>query len=148
MERPSWKEYFFGIAEQVKSRSTCVRRQVGCVIINQNKSILATGYNGAPSRAKHCTEETCLRKDIPSGSQLDRCKAVHAEQNAICQAVKNGVKLDNSIMYCTCKPCFICLKMLVNSGIKTIYYKNDYPSDLVDDMIKEPDIEIELIACK
>lgn len=147
MNRPSWKEYFFTLAEQVSSRSTCLRRQVGCVIISNDRKILATGYNGAPSRAKHCTEETCLRKGVPSGTELHKCKSVHAEQNAICQAAEYGVSLKGSTLYCTHKPCYICIKMIVNAKIQTVYYKNDYPDSLTDELMKESDIELEMIKC-
>lgn len=147
-KRSSWKEYFFSICELVATRSTCIRKDVGCVIVSEDKRILATGYNGAPRKAKHCTKETCLRKDALKGQDLHKCKAVHAEQNAIAQAAEYGIPLKNSIMYCTDKPCNICIKIIINTGIKTVYYKNDYPDDQTDTLMLEPDIPLELIKVK
>ena len=85
--RPSWDEYFMSIVELVKTRSTCLRRQVGALIV-KDKRILATGYNGAPVGCKHCEEIGCLRDqlNIPSGQRHEICRATHAEQNAIAQA--------------------------------------------------------------
>ena len=85
MERPSWNEYFMGIAELTAQRSTCIRRQVGAVIV-QDRHMVATGYNGAPRGIPHCEElGGCLRQklNIPSGERHELCRALHAEQNAI-----------------------------------------------------------------
>ena len=146
--RPSWKEYFFSICELVATRSTCIRKDVGCIIVSEDKRILATGYNGAPRKTKHCTEETCLRKNEKSGEGLHKCKAVHAEQNAIAQAAEYGIPLKNSILYCTDKPCYICIKIIINAGIKTVYYKKDYPDTQTDILMLEPDLPLELIKVK
>jgi dCMP deaminase len=129
--RPSWDEYFIGIAELVKERSTCMRRKVGAVIVKDNR-ILTTGYNGAPPGAKHCEEIGCLRElmAIPSGERHELCRALHAEQNAVIQAAKNGIAIEGSTIYTTTYPCVICTKILIASGIKRVVYRGGYPDEL------------------
>jgi len=142
--RASWDEYFMEIAEIVKTRSTCLRRQVGAVIVKDNR-IITTGYNGAPSGLKHCTElGGCERQrlGIPSGERHELCRALHAEQNAIIQAAKLGISTDGGTAYVTLQPCVICAKMLINAGIVRIVHKGAYPDPLARDMLEEADIEI------
>lgn len=142
--RPSWDEYFIEIAKLVATRSTCLRRKVGAVLV-KDKRILATGYNGPPSGLKHCIEIGCLREKlgIPSGERHELCRGLHAEQNAIIQAAIYGISVQGSVLYCTTFPCVICTKMLINAGVKRIYYLEGYPDDLSLDMLKEAGIEIE-----
>jgi len=142
-ERPSWDHYFMKIAEDVSTRSTCIRRNVGAVIV-KNKIILATGYNGAPTGITHCTDELCLRKkyNIPSGERHELCRGLHAEQNAIIQAALHGVSVNESTIYVTHQPCSICTKMLINSGIKKFIYKSPYNDTLAQEMIDEADVEL------
>ncbi|MGC8768097.1 deoxycytidylate deaminase [Calditerrivibrio sp.] len=139
--RPSWDEYFFNIIEVVKERSTCIRRQVGAVIVKDNR-ILATGYNGVPSKISHCSEKGCLRAklNVPSGQRHELCRGLHAEQNAIIQASKYGTPIDGSIIYTNAKPCSICTKMIINAGIKEIVYMEYYDDPLADELLKETDI--------
>jgi dCMP deaminase len=139
--RPSWDDYFKKITEEVKTRSTCLRRQVGAIIV-QNKRILATGYNGAPSGLKHCLEVGCLREKlrIPSGERQELCRGLHAEQNAIIQAAQHGVSISGATIYTTNKPCVSCTKMIINAGIKEIVYLEDYKDDLADELLREADI--------
>lgn len=141
MSRKSWNEYFMAIAELVAERSTCLRRHVGAVIV-KNKKILATGYNGAPSGIKHCIDVGCLRKElnIPAGERHEICRGTHAEQNAIIQAATFGVDISDGIVYSTHQPCFICTKMLINSKIAKIIYKEEYPDQLAIDMLNEAKI--------
>ncbi len=143
MSRPDWDQYFMSIASLVSTRSTCIRRKVGAVIVN-DKRILATGYNGAPSGIKHCIETGCLRDKlgVPSGEKHELCRGLHAEQNAIIQAASNGISIKNSYLYCTNQPCIICTKMIINSAIKKIFFKEGYPDTLSLDMIKESGIEL------
>ena len=133
--RPSWDSYFMKIAEDVSTRSTCLRRNVGAVIV-KDKRILTTGYNGAPSGIEHCTESTCLRikLNIPSGERHELCRGLHAEQNAIIQAAFHGVSVKGARIYITHQPCSICTKMLINSGIDTFIYRHPYPDQLADEM--------------
>ena len=100
MARPSWNEYFMTIAELVSKRSTCLRRQVGCILV-KDKRILSTGYNGAPSGLPHCEEMGCMREDIPPGERHELCRGLHAEQNAIIQAATFGVNITGSTLYST-----------------------------------------------
>ena len=141
--RPDWNEYFMSIAELVSKRSTCLRRKVGAVIV-KDKRILSTGYNGAPSGIKHCIETGCLREklNVPSGERHELCRGLHAEQNAIIQAAYHGVEIKDSVIYCTNLPCIICTKMLINAGIRKIFYKEGYPDNLSKDMLEEAEIEL------
>ena len=142
-KRPEWDEYFMSIAELVSSRSTCLRRKVGAVLVRE-KRILATGYNGAPSGIKHCTPKTCLRskQGVPSGKQQELCRGLHAEQNVIIQAALHGVSTRGATLYCTHKPCILCAKMIINAGIVRIVYQNHYPDPLADEMLQEANIEM------
>jgi dCMP deaminase len=141
MERPSWDEYFMDIARLVSSRSTCMRRQVGAVMV-KSKHVLATGYNGTPSGITHCSETGCLREQlkVPSGERHELCRGLHAEQNAIIQAARHGVDINGATLYCTHSPCIICSKMLINAGIKQIVYIHGYPDQMSLDMIGEAGI--------
>ncbi|HOQ67189.1 MAG TPA: cytidine/deoxycytidylate deaminase family protein [Candidatus Atribacteria bacterium] len=142
-DRPDWDTYFMSIAHLVSTRSTCLRRQVGAVMV-RDKQILTTGYNGVPRGITHCTLDTCLRssKNIPSGQQQELCRGLHAEQNAIIQAALHGVSTKEATLYCTHQPCVLCAKMLINAGIVRIVYKNSYPDPLADEMLKEARVEM------
>jgi dCMP deaminase len=141
MDRPSWDEYFMDIARLVASRSTCLRRQVGAVMV-KSKHVLATGYNGTPSGITHCDETGCLRDQlkVPSGERHELCRGLHAEQNAIIQAARHGIDINGATLYCTHSPCIICSKMLINAGIKQIVYIHGYPDQMSLDMIGEAGI--------
>jgi dCMP deaminase len=141
-ERPPWDEYFLNICELVSTRSTCMRRRVGAVVV-KNKQILATGYNGAPTGIEHCDKVGCLREKlgVPSGQRHELCRALHAEQNAFLQAARHGVSLDGATLYITTQPCSICAKMIINAGIKKIVIKGSYPDDFALELIREAGIE-------
>lgn len=141
--RPSWDEYFLGIVELIKERSTCLRRQVGAVVV-KDKRILTTGYNGAPAGCRHCEEVGCLRQslNVPSGERHELCRAAHAEQNAIAQAAMYGVSINGGTIYVTAQPCVICTKLIINSGIKRVVYKGDYPDALSLQLLDEAGIEV------
>jgi dCMP deaminase len=143
MERPSWDEYFMQVVHLVKTRSTCLRRKVGAVIV-KDKRILATGYNGAPIGCRHCEETGCLRQklNVPSGERHELCRAIHAEQNAIVQAAKAGTPIDGSTIYVSAQPCVICAKLLINAGIKRIVFEGDYPDELSKELLDESGIEL------
>lgn len=147
MTRPSWPEYFMAIAHLVAKRSTCLRRHVGAILV-KDKRILASGYNGAPSGMKHCEEVGCLRaeSDVPSGERHELCRGLHAEQNVIIQAAYHGIPIKGSVLYCTNKPCVICTKMIINAGIKKIYYGEGYEDPLSDKMLAEANLEIERLS--
>ena len=141
--RPAWEDYFMDIAILVAKRSTCLRRAVGALIV-KDKRILSTGYNGAPSGIRHCGENGCLRKtmNIASGERHELCRGIHAEQNAIIQAAYHGVQIQGAVLYCTNLPCSICTKMIINAGIKKIYYQEGYADELSKDMLSEALIEV------
>jgi dCMP deaminase len=141
--RPSWDEYFMDITHLVAKRSTCLRRHVGALLV-KDKKILATGYNGAPSRLEHCLDIGCLRQKqgIPSGERHELCRGLHAEQNAIIQAAYHGVGIRDAILYCTNHPCIICSKMIINAGIQKIIYEEGYADALAKEMLKESGIEV------
>lgn len=142
-ERPSWETYFMDIAMLVAKRSTCMRRSVGAVIV-KDKRILSTGYNGAPTGVRHCMETGCLREklNVASGERHELCRGIHAEQNAIIQAAYHGVSVKGASLYCTNLPCSICAKMIINAGIKNIYYQSGYADQLSSDMLKEAGVEV------
>lgn len=147
MERPSWDDYFMDIARLVAHRSTCLRRQVGAVMV-KSKHVLATGYNGTPSGITHCSETGCLRDQlkVPSGERHELCRGLHAEQNAIIQAARHGIDIHGATLYCTHSPCIICSKMLINAGIKQIVYIHGYPDQMSLDMIGEAGIVTRVLA--
>ncbi len=131
------------ITHLVSKRSTCLRRQVGAVLV-KDKKILATGYNGAPSRLDHCLDIGCLRqeKGIPSGERHELCRGLHAEQNAIIQAAYHGVGIQGAALFCTNHPCIICSKMIINAGIRQIVYEEGYADALASRILKESGIRI------
>ncbi|MBF8436418.1 cytidine/deoxycytidylate deaminase family protein [Halanaerobiaceae bacterium Z-7014] len=142
MDRPDWDEYFMEMAELAAKRATCLRRKVGAVLV-KNKKVLATGYNGAPMNIEHCESTGCLREkmEVPSGERHEICRGVHAEQNLVAQAAIHGVKTENSIVYCTHQPCIICTKILINAGVKKIYFKNSYSDKFAENLLKKSNIE-------
>ncbi len=141
--RPSWEQYFMEIAKLVSTRSTCLRRQVGAVLV-RNKHIISTGYNGVPRGLVHCSERGCLRQKlgIPSGQRHEICRGIHAEQNAIIQAALHGVSTEGAALFCTDQPCILCSKMLINAGITTVVFQGDYPDSLAKEMLMEADISL------
>ena len=145
-ERPGWDEYFMGITDLVAQRSTCLRRQVGAVLV-KDKNILSTGYNGAPRGLAHCLEVGCLREqlNVPSGEKHELCRGLHAEQNAIIQAAYHGVAIRGATLYCTTLPCVICTKMLINAGIQKIVYREGYADPLSLSMLDEAKIDVKQI---
>ncbi len=141
-----WDKRFIEMAKVVGSWSSCYQenRHVGAVIV-KNKRVLTTGYNGAPSGVQSCVEKgECLRRklNIESGTRQELCYAVHAEQNAICQAAKLGISLEGATLYCTHQPCTICSRMIINSGITRVIYAEGYPDEFSLQLFKEAGIEI------
>ncbi len=142
-----WDRRFMEMTELVATWSSCYKpdRQVGA-IITKDKRILTTGYNGAGAGIKSCKERgECLRQKlgIESGTRHEVCYAVHAEQNAIIQAAKLGISVDGATLYCTHQPCSICAKMIINSGIKRVIFKQGYPDDFSMEMFNEAGLSVE-----
>ena len=143
-KRPSWDEYFMGMAKLTSQRSTCLRRKVGAVIVKA-KHIIATGYNGAPRGLSHCAElGGCLREElnVPSGQRHELCRALHAEQNAIIQAATLGQSIEGASIYITHQPCSICSKMIINAGIDRIVVDEGYPDELATNLLEEAGIKV------
>ena len=141
-----WDARFIKMAEVVGDWSSCYQenRHVGAVVV-RDKRILTTGYNGAPSGVTSCaTRGECLRKklNIASGTRQEMCYAVHAEQNAICQAAKMGISLEGATIYVTHQPCTICTRMIINAGIKKVVYKHGYPDEFSLVLLKEAGVEL------
>jgi len=135
------------IAKLVATRSTCLRRNVGAVLV-KDKKILATGYNGAPTGIRHCEETGCLREklNVKPGERHELCRGLHAEQNVIIQSAYYGVITKGTTLYSTHKPCIICSKMLINAGVEKIFFAEGYPDTLADEMLAEANIELERLS--
>ena len=143
-DRPDWDHYFMEITSVVAKRSTCLRRQIGAILVKE-KHILATGYNGAPKGLAHCVETGCLRQQlgIPSGERHELCRALHAEQNAIIQAANLGVSIQGSTLYSTTAPCSLCAKMLINAGVVRVVFSGEYPDERAMDFFREAGVVVE-----
>ena len=128
------------------TRSTCLRRQVGSVIVKDNQ-IISTGYNGAPKHIRHCAVTGCLREQlkVPSGERHELCRGVHAEQNAVIQAAINGTSIRGASLYCTNQPCVICSKILINAEIRTIYITEPYEDKLAQELLAEAEVGINIV---
>jgi len=143
-DRLDWDTYFMRIAQLVAERSTCLRAKVGAVIVRE-RSIVSTGYNGAPSGLPHCLDVGCLiyRSVTPDGTEEENCyRTIHAEINAIAQAARNGSSIDGGSIYVTASPCIHCLKVLINVGMKKIYYAAPYKIGAVEEMLKATGISL------
>lgn len=138
--RPDWDTYWMNIVKEVSRRSTCLRQNIGAVVVN-DKTIVSTGFNGAPRGLPHCSEIGCLRDEmkIPSGTRHEICRGVHAEQNAIIRG--DPIHLRGGTMYVNAKPCKICAKMIINAGIKEVVYIDHYPDNEGVEMIKQAGIK-------
>lgn len=142
-----WDARFMEMAHLIAGWSSCIQpnRKIGALIV-KNKRIITTGYNGAPSGYQSCVERgECLRRkaNIPSGTMHEFCFAIHAEQNAVVQAAKLGISIDGATLYCTHQPCVICSKLIINSGITRVVYKEPYPDELAVEILKDIGIKLE-----
>lgn len=139
-------KYFMEKAYEQASKSFCMRTKVGCVIVKDNE-IISQGYNNTTGGIQDCTKLGCIRDElhIPHGEKREVCRAICAEQLAITEAARNGISLNGSSIYVTTRPCFICSKMIVSSGIKEIVYDKDYPDKLAIDYLKEVGINVRKI---
>ncbi|NIO09380.1 MAG: dCMP deaminase [Deltaproteobacteria bacterium] len=146
-DRLTWDQYFMTITRQVAERSTCSRAKVGAVIV-RDRNILATGYNGAPAGMPHCTEAGCLiyESKTPYGEVEQNCfRTIHAEINAIAQAAKNGSNIKDSSIYVTHTPCIHCIKVLVNTGIKNVYYESPYKLHTLEEILRNTHVHMEKV---
>lgn len=144
--RPSWDEYFMLLAQTTKLRSSCLRAQVGAVLVVE-RQIIATGYNGAPAGTPNCLEVGCQLID-------NHClRTVHAEQNAITQVAKRGASSSGSILYCTHRPCIHCTKLLINAGVSKIVYAEDYRGEdeeslFASELLAQAGVEVQQLVFK
>jgi dCMP deaminase len=136
MPRPTWDEYFIEITLAVAKRSTCLRAQVGAIVV-KDKRILTTGYNGAPRGLPHCLDEGC---EIVDGHCV---RTLHAEQNAIIQAALHGVSLAGGTIYTTHQPCLTCAKMIINAGLARVVYAGQYPDELAMRYLQAADVRVD-----
>jgi dCMP deaminase len=147
--RPSWDEYFMSIADLIGSRGTCDRGRLGCVIV-KDKRIIASGYVGSPAGIEHCDTighemHTVTHED---GHQTRHCiRTTHAEQNAICQAAKTGIPLEGATIYQKMTPCYVCAKMIINSGIKRVVcQKNYHGSGRANEIFAEAGVQYKVLS--
>jgi len=126
VDRLSRDEYFLEIATTVAKRGTCPRRKVGCVLVDSNNHIVATGYNGVARKFPHCIDQPCEGANYPSGEGLDKCEAIHAELNAFLQLRSNDTSLS---MYTTTTPCKGCARVICNSHVKRVVSTSQYSQD-------------------
>ncbi len=146
-QRLTWDQYFMTITQQVAERSTCQRAKVGAVIV-RDRNILATGYNGAPAGMPHCTDAGCLiyESKTPNGDIEQNCfRTIHAEINAIAQAAKNGSNIKDTSIYVTHTPCIHCLKVLVNTGIRSVFYEKPYKIHTLEEILRNTRVQMEQV---
>ncbi len=142
--RPTWDQYFMTITRQVAERSTCLRAKVGAVIV-RDRSILATGYNGSPAGLPHCLDVGCLvyESKNPDGETEQNCyRTIHAELNAITQAARNGVAIRDAGIYVTHTPCIHCMKVLINTGIRNVFYGQPYKLHTVTELLQHARVKL------
>jgi len=132
------------MAALAASRSTCLRRHVGAVIVKE-RMVLSTGYNDTPRGLPNCGDGGCARcaSDTPSGTGLDTCLCLHAEQNCVIQAAYHGVAIAGATIYTTHQPCLTCAKIIVNAGIRRIVFAGDYPDPVAVEMLRQAGVSLD-----
>lgn len=147
-KRPNWDEYFMEIMDSVSKRATCDRGKAGCVIV-KDKRILATGYVGSPAGCSHCDEVGHEMHEVINydNSTSKHCiRTAHAEQNAIATAARFGIALQGATLYCNMTPCYICSKIIINSGIERVVARNDYhKGERSKEVFKESGVQYDLL---
>ncbi len=147
--RPSWDEYFLGLLEPIGSRGTCDRGRTGAVIVSSGNTILATGYAGAPPGQPHCDEAGHMMVTVidDSGNQSQHCvRTLHAEENAILQCAKDGIRLEGAAIYCKMVPCYNCAMRIVRVGIKRVVAQKRYHADKMSvDLFEKAGVTITVI---
>jgi dCMP deaminase len=134
--RPSWDEFFLGLAEYTAQMGTCPRLSVGACLV-RNKQVLSLGFNGAPSGHPHCTEVGC--KIVDGGCLRTR----HAEMNAILQAVERRIDLRGAIAYITHSPCSDCARALIREGIVRVVYRHAYRDEAPLEILRKAGVEVD-----
>ncbi|MDI6773170.1 MAG: dCMP deaminase family protein [bacterium] len=143
MSRPSWDTYFMRMAQLASSRSTCLRRQVGAIVV-KDRMVLSTGYNDTPRGLPNCGDGGCKRcaGDAPPGTGHDTCLCLHAEQNTIIQAAYHGVAIAGATIYVTHQPCLTCAKMILNSGLRRVVFSGEYPDEAARRVLELGGVEL------
>lgn len=136
-----WTKYFFGMAKMAATMATCPSRSVGCIIVNPHtKNPIAEGFNGSPRGTTHCDESCSKRKS--GDSNYSKCKAVHAELNAITAAAMNGVSTLGMDMFLTTTPCVFCSRVIINAGIKRVYALTYYPQPEALELLADGGVDV------
>jgi len=145
--RPTWDEYFMKLAALVGERSTCLRHNIGAIIV-RDKRVIATGYNGSARGALNCIEVGCLKDElgIKTGTGHETCRAIHAEQNAIIQGASHGISVEGTTIYCTHTPCTICARMIVNAGIIRVVSYHDYSDESARKFLEKSGVVLDKVA--
>ncbi len=148
-QRPSWDDYFMEVADAISKRATCDRGRSGCVIA-RDKQLLVTGYVGSPQGLPHCDDIGHQMKKVihEDGHITQHCvRTVHAEQNAICQAARQGISIDGATLYCRMTPCRTCAMLIINCGIVRVVCENRYHSaDESEDMFKQAGVQLDYVS--
>ncbi|MDX1382521.1 MAG: cytidine/deoxycytidylate deaminase family protein [Thermoanaerobaculia bacterium] len=146
--RPSWDEYFIRLVDEVASRATCDRGRSGCVIV-RDKRIICTGYVGSPPGLAHCDEHGHYMKQMvdEDGTIRNHCvRTIHAEQNAICQAARDGLSLKGTTLYCTMEPCRVCAMLITSVGIRRVVAKRRYhAAQDTRDTFREAGVQLDVL---
>jgi deoxycytidylate deaminase len=145
--RPSWDEYFMKLAALVAERSTCLRHNIGAIIV-RDKRLIASGYNGSAKGMPNCIEVGCLKDElgIKTGTGHETCRAVHAEQNAIIQGATHGISVEGTTMYCTHTPCTLCARMIVNAGIVRVVSYHDYSDESARKFLQKAGVVLDKVS--
>ncbi|KPJ54970.1 cell division protein DedD [Parcubacteria bacterium DG_72] len=147
--RPGWDKYFLSLLEPLSKRATCDRGRSGAVIVSEGNTILATGYVGAPPGQPHCDEVGHMMRTVidEEGNSSQHCvRTLHAEENAILQCAKDGIKLQGATLYCKMVPCYNCAMRIVRVGIKRVVAQKRYHADkLPVDLFKSAGVELQVL---
>ena len=147
--RPTWDEYFLALVEPIGSRGTCDRGRSGALIVSKNNTILATGYVGSPPGQPHCDEVGHMMKTVIDGNdnKSEHCvRTLHAEENAILQCAKDGIKLEGATLYCKMVPCYNCAMRILRVGIKKVVAQKRYHSDKLSvELFKSAGVELVVV---
>lgn len=130
--RPTWDEYFLSLLEPLGRRGTCDRGRSGALIVSQGNTILATGYVGSPPGQPHCDDAGHIIKTVSDdeGNSSQHCvRTLHAEENAILQCAKDGIKIEEARVYCKMVPCYNCAMRIIRVGIKKVVAQKKYHAD-------------------
>jgi len=147
--RPTWDEYFISLLEPVGKRGTCDRGRSGALIASEGNTILATGYVGSPPGQPHCDEVGHLMKTVidEDGNKSQHCvRTLHAEENAILQCAKDGIKIQRATIYSKMVPCYNCAMRIVRVGVKRVVAQKRYHADKLSvELFKSAGIELIVI---